>query len=153
PQDLLPPVVVLSFDVRVAWFCALIALGVGVAFGVAPAWQESGTSIVEVLKSDGRGTTKAGGRLRSLLVIGEVATAVVLLCGAGLLLRTLMALGSVDAGDRAADGLTMQPSLDYGGRTSMFGSEDALRQFLERTEREVTRPPRVKDAGGGAGLA
>jgi putative ABC transport system permease protein len=152
PQGLLPPVVVMSFDVRVAWFCALTALGVGIVFGVAPAWQATGTSIVEVLKSDGRGATKAGGRLRSLLVVGEVATAVVLLCGAGLLLRTLMALGSVDAGYRADDVLTMQPSLDYGGRNSMFGSEDALRLFLERTEREVRSLPGVDSAGWGTSL-
>jgi len=152
PQDFLPPVVVLSFDVRVAWFCALIAFAVGIVFGVAPAWQATGTSVVEVLTSEGRGTTKAGGRLRSLLVIGEVATAVLLLCGAGLLLRTLVALGSVDAGYRANDLLTVQPSLDYGAPTAMFGSEDALRQFLERTEREVTSLPGVDSAGWGTSL-
>jgi putative ABC transport system permease protein len=152
PQGLLPPVVVLNFDVRVAWFCAVTAFTVGIVFGVAPAWQATRTSLVEALASDGRGTTRGGSRLRNLLVIGEVATAVLLLCGAGLLLRTLVALGNVDAGHRADDVLAVQPSLSYGLPTSTFGSEDALRQFLERVEREVTSLPSVASAGWGTSL-
>ena len=57
--------------------------------------------------ADSRTTTGGGGRLRSLLVIGEVATAVLLLFGAGLLLRTLMAVESFDRGYRAESVLTM----------------------------------------------
>jgi putative ABC transport system permease protein len=121
-------------------------------FGVAPAWQATGTSLVGALTSEGRGTTRGGGRLRSLIVIGEVAAAVLLLCGAGLLLRTLVALGHVDAGYRAEDVLTLQPSLDYGLRTSMFGSDDALRQFLDHAEREVKNLPGVESAGFGTSL-
>jgi putative ABC transport system permease protein len=152
PAGLLPPLVVPGFDARVAWFCAAVAFVVGIGFGVAPAWQATGTSIVEALTSEGRGTTGAGGRLRSLLVVGEVATAVLLLCGAGLLLRTLLALDSVDAGYRHRNLLAVQPSLDYGRPTSMFGSEEALRQFFDRTEREVSSLPGVAGAGWGTSL-
>jgi putative ABC transport system permease protein len=152
PAGLLPPLVVVSFDARVVLFCVATAFAVGLIFGVAPAWQATGTSLVRVLATESRGTTRASGRLRRLLVIGEVAAAVLLLCGAGLLLRTLVALGAVDAGVRADNVLAIQPSLDYGLPTSMFGSEDALRQFLERTEREVSSLPGVASAGWGSSM-
>ena len=152
PVGLLPPAVVLSFDARVAWFCALTAFAVGIVFGIAPAWQATGLPLVQVLTSEGRSATRAGGRLRSVLVMGEVASAVLLLCGAGLLLRTLVALGSVDAGYRGDDVLAIRPSLDYGIKTSMFGSEDALRQFLERAEREVRSLAGVESAGWSTSL-
>ncbi len=152
PQGLLPPSVALTFDLRVVAFCAATALIVGIVFGVAPAWQATGKTLVEVLMSESRGSTKGSGRLRSLLVVAEVAMAVLLLSGAGLLLRTLMALGALDAGYRAENVLTVQPSIDYGVRTAMFGSEDALRQFLERVEREVKSLPGVESAAWGTSL-
>jgi putative ABC transport system permease protein len=70
-----------------------------------------------------------------------------LLCGAGLLLRTLAAYGSVDAGHRTDALLTVFPSIDYGLPTSMFGSEAQLRQFLEGVETEVRSIPAVENAG------
>ncbi len=82
----------LAFDLRVVAFCAAAALLVGVLFGLAPAWQATAFSSAEAMASDSRTTTGGGGRLRGLLVVGEVATAVLLLFGAGLLLRTLIAV-------------------------------------------------------------
>lgn len=152
PQGILPPAVVLTFDVRVAAFCAVTALLVSVFFGVAPAWQATGTMLVEALSSDGRTVTTGGSRLRGLLVIAEIAAAVLLLCGAGLLLRTLVAMGQVDAGYRGENVLAVQPGLDYGLPTSMFGSEDALRQFLNGVEREVASLPGVATVGWGTSL-
>jgi putative ABC transport system permease protein len=152
PRDLLPSIVVLSFDARVLMFCAFTAFVVGMLCGIAPAWQATGLSLVHALTNESRGTTRGGGRLRSLFVIGEVAAAVLLLCGAGLLLRTLLALGSVDAGYRAANVLTVQPSIDYGLRSSMFGSEEALSQYLQGVEREVRSIPAVASAGWGTSL-
>ena len=89
PEGLLPATVTLTFDMRVVAFCAAAALLVGLVFGVMPAWKATDFSSAEVIGSDTRTTTGGGGRLRGLLVIGEVATAVFLLFGAGLLLRTL----------------------------------------------------------------
>lgn len=152
PQGMLPPTVALAFDVRVVAFCMTTTLVVGIVFGVAPAWQATGMTLVEVLTSKSRGSTKGGGRLRSLLVIAEVAMAVLLLSGAGLLLRTLMALGSLDAGYRAENVLAVQPSIDYGSRTAMFPNENALRQFLERIVREVESLPGVASAAWGTSL-
>jgi putative ABC transport system permease protein len=152
PQGILPPAIALTFDARVAAFCGVTAFVVGILFGVAPAWQATGTTLVGALTSEGRAVTRGGSRLRGLLVIGEVAAAVLLLCGAGLLLRTLVAMGQVDAGYRGENVLTVQPSLDYGLPTSMFGSEEALRRFLDSVEREVTSLPGVESAGWGTSL-
>ena len=152
PPGLLPPSIVLSFDMRVALFCGITALVIGILCGAAPAWQATGMSLVQALTTEGRGTIGGGGRLRSVLVVGEVAAAVLLLCGAGLLLRTLIAIDRVDAGYQGDNVLTVQPSIDYGLRTSMFGTEDALRQFLERAEREVKSIPGVASAAWSTAL-
>jgi len=143
PPGLLPTIVVLHFDARVALFCGATALAIGMLCGVAPAWQATGLSLVQALGNESRGATHGGGRLRSLFVIGEIAAAVMLLCGAGLLLRTLIAMGNIDAGYQADNVLIVQPSIDYGLRTSMFGSREALSQYLDRVEREVQRIPGV----------
>jgi hypothetical protein len=63
------------------------ALIVGVVFGIAPAFQATAVSATEAMGADSR-TTGGGGSMRNLLVMGEAATAVLLLFGAGLLLRT-----------------------------------------------------------------
>ena len=116
PAGLLPAAATIAFDGRVVMFCAAAALAVGVLFGLVPAWQATRTSLVQAISSDSRSATRRGGRFRSVLVAGEVAAAVLLLCGAGLLLRTLLVLGSFDTGYRA-DGdsvLTLDFSLPTG---------------------------------------
>jgi putative ABC transport system permease protein len=144
PAGLLPSAVSLSFDARVAAFCAAAATLVGLLFGLAPAWHASGMSLIQAMTTDSRATTKGGGRLRSVLVAGEIAAAVLLLCGAGLLLRTLMEIGNVDAGYRADNVLTMRASLEYGLPTSRFPNEDALRRFFTAVEDEVQKIPDVR---------
>ena len=152
PAGVLPPTIVLTLDAHVAAFCAAIAFGTGLLFGAAPARQATGTSLVQALTTEGRGTTRGGGRLRSILVVSEVAAAVLLLCGAGLLLRTIAAIASIDPGHRSTDVLTIAPSIDYALPTSMFKDADALRQFFAGVEREVTALPGVERAGWGTSL-
>src|SRR6185369_9228484 len=101
PEGLLPGAVTLAFDTRVAGFCATAAIVVGVLFGLAPAWQASKFSSSSVTAAESRTVVGSGGTLRNLLVGAEVATAVLLLFGAGLLLRTLLAVENVDRGYRA----------------------------------------------------
>jgi putative ABC transport system permease protein len=144
PAGLLPSAVRLSFDARVAAFCAAAASLVGLLFGLAPAWHASGMSLIQAIRSDSRSTTKGSGRLRGILVAGEIAAAVLLLCGAGLLLRTLMAIENVDAGYRADNVLTMRANLEYGLPTSRFPNEDALRRFFQAVEDEVQSIPGVQ---------
>ena len=138
PQGLLPPTVTLTFDMRVVAFCAGAALLVGLVFGVMPAWKATDFSSAEVLGSDTR-TMTGGGRLRGLLVVGEVATAVLLLFGAGLLLRTLMAVEGFDRGYRADSVLSML--VDPLG--SKYPTPESLQQFYDEVETEITGVPGV----------
>ena len=107
PPDLLPGGVHLRFDLRLVGFCIGATLLVGILFGLAPAWQSTRLAPARAIGSESRGTTGRGGKLRNLLVIAEVATAVVLLFGAGLLLRTLFAMQNVDRGYQAGTTLTL----------------------------------------------
>jgi putative ABC transport system permease protein len=140
PQGLLPGAVTLTFDTRVVAFCAATALFVGLLFGLAPAWQATELSSAQVIASDSRTWTGRGGRIRGLLVVGEIATAVLLLFGAGLLLRTLMAVKNVDRGYRAEQVLTMM--VDPLG--SRYPTPAALLQFFDAVEREVMALPGVR---------
>ncbi len=148
PQGLLPATVTLAFDLRVVAFCAAAALTIGMLFGLAPAWQATTISTVAAMGADTRTTTGGGGRLRNLLVIGEVATAVLLLFGAGLLLRTLMAVESFDRGYRAESVLTML--VDPLG--SSYPTPEKLQQFFDQVEAEVRTVPGVQDAAWSSAL-
>jgi putative ABC transport system permease protein len=143
PAGLLPPTVTLSFDLRVVLLCAAAALLVGVVFGIAPAFQATRVAPTEAMGADSRTTTGGGGRLRSLLVVSEVATAVLLLFGAGLLLRTLIAVQSFDRGYRAESVLSML--VDPLG--SSYPTPERLQQFFDQIEAEVRPAPGVADIG------
>ena len=140
PQGLLPPMVTLTFDARIVAFCAVTALLVGLVFGVMPAWRATSFSLTEAIGSDSR-TVAGGGRARALLVVGEVALAVLLLFGAGLLLRTLMAVEGFDRGYRAESVISML--LDPLG--SKYPTDEALQQFYDQVEAEIRAVPGVKD--------
>jgi putative ABC transport system permease protein len=137
PADLLPAGVTLAFDMRIAAFCALTALLVGLLFGLAPAMQATQLSSARVIGADGRTTTARRGRLRAALVMGQVATAVVLLVGAGLLLRTVVNLEMVDRGYHAESALTM--IVDPPG-----WPPDALLRFYGDVERAALARPGVR---------
>ena len=148
PEGLLPATVTLAFDMRVVAFCISGALLIGVIFGIAPAWQATSISASEAMGADSRTTTGGGGRLRGLLVSGEVATAVLLLFGAGLLLRTLVAVESFDRGYRAESVLTMV--VDPLG--SSYPTPEKLQQFFDQVEAEVRTVPGVHDVAWSSGL-
>ena len=139
PRGLLPPTVALTFDLRVVAFCAGTALVVGVLFGVMPALKATQFSSAEVMASNSRSVTAGGGRLRALLVMAEVATAVLLLFGGGLLLRTLIAVDAYDRGYRAESVLSML--IDPLG--SKYPTPELLQQFYDQVEAEVSAVPNV----------
>jgi putative ABC transport system permease protein len=139
PEGLLPASVSLTFDLRIVAFCAAAAVFVGLVFGVMPAWKATAFSTAEVIGSDTRTTTGSGGRLRGLLVMVEVAMAVFLLAGAGLLLRTLLAVEAFDRGYRAESVLSML--LDPLG--SKYPTDEALQQFYDQVEGEIAAVPGV----------
>jgi putative ABC transport system permease protein len=141
PPDLMPVVVTLSFDWRIIGFCATTALGVGLLFGLVPAWQAANLPLAQIIASESRSATGRGGRTRAGLVVGQVATAVVLLFGAGLLLRTLLNLEQVDRGYRADSVLTMLvDALD-----SRHGGEAGLLRFYDAISSEILKHPGVRD--------
>jgi len=110
PRDF-PRLQDVKVDLEVLFFTAAVSLITGVIFGFAPAWQVSKADVHEALKENARGSS--GGmrnRIRSGFVIAEVALSLVLLVGAGLLLRTFMHLQTVNAGFNTNRVLSMRLS-------------------------------------------
>ncbi len=90
----------ISIDWRVLLFSIAITLATGVIFGLAPSWTAAKAALGDTLKESGVSTTTEGGRkrLRNALVVSEIALALVLLTGAGLLVRTFVELANIDLG-------------------------------------------------------
>jgi putative ABC transport system permease protein len=152
PVGLIPSAVSFAFDERVVAFCGIASLLVGLAFGLAPAWQVTGLSAVQAMGTESRATAR-GGRFRSVLVIAEVAAAVLVLCGAGLLLRTLITLQGIDPGSRAQDALTMVFNLPMDGRTpTRYATEEAVHRFFDSVQQEVAQSAGVRSAAIGGAL-
>jgi putative ABC transport system permease protein len=123
-----------GLDGRVLAFSSLIALLSGVLFGLAPAIQSSRSALNESLKEGGRTGMEAPGRrgVRSALVVVEIALALVLLLGAGLLVRSFIELQQVPAGVDGEKVLTFQvnvPRATYGEDAQINGF---FKQLLER---------------------
>jgi putative ABC transport system permease protein len=150
PAGLLPSVIDLGVDGRVAAFSAAMTCLVGLMFGLVPAWQATGLSLGYAITSEGRTATGRGARLRSVLVAAEVAAAVLVLCGAGLLLRTLLAIDSIDQGYRAEAErvLTVDVTLPAARRAT----DVSRMQFYDGIEREVAAVPGVRGAGWASAL-
>ncbi|HEY7235592.1 MAG TPA: ABC transporter permease [Gemmatimonadaceae bacterium] len=102
-----------AIDARVLVFSVVVALVTGVLFGLAPALHAAKTNVGQMLKESTRGSSGRGGtrRARSALVVTEMALAVILLVGAGLLVRSFMALTNVNPGYRPENVVTMSVSL------------------------------------------
>ena len=146
PQGMLPLSVPLAFDERVLAFCIATTFAVAMLYGLAPAWHATGLSLAHIMSLDSRTSTGGSSKLRRGLAIAEVAVAVLLLCGAGLLLRTLLTLQDVDPGNRAGDLLTAGVGPGF-GRTP-----DAMRQFYANIESAVRNAPGVRDVAWGTAL-
>ena len=149
PPGLLPEAVTIGFDGRVLTFCAVAALVVAVLYGLSPAWQIARLPPVQAMTNDGRSVTGSGAGFRRTLAISQVAVAVFLLCGAGLLLRTLLALEGVDSGSRAGDMLTM--IVGAGGPGPQSTPETMWRRYQD-LEREVEQVPGVRAVAWGSAL-
>lgn len=123
----IPRAVQVSLDWRVLGFTLGISLLTGLIFGLAPAFHSSKTELVETLKEGGRGTSEGArrNRVRSVLVVGELAIAVVLLVSAGLLIQSLWRLRNVNSGLQPQNVLTFNvglPDIKYKstGQTQFF---------------------------------
>jgi putative ABC transport system permease protein len=99
--DGLPRAAEIGMDPRVAAFAVAVSIGAGLAFGLAPAHQVGRRLAASLRGGPGTGTARSTHRVRSGLVVGEMALAVVLLVGAGLLIRSFQQLMAVDPGFNA----------------------------------------------------
>ncbi|MCL4850324.1 MAG: ABC transporter permease [Bryobacteraceae bacterium] len=130
-----------SLDARVLVFTVVLSLLTAVVFGLAPASQVSRFDLQAALREQGRGTSDSRGqqRLRSALVVGEVALAAVLLAGAGLLLQTFAGLLQVKLGFQPANVLTMR----------IFVTGDAVRRsnLVEGVLDRIRTLPEVRAVG------
>jgi putative ABC transport system permease protein len=142
PQDLLPPGVVIDFDWRVAVFSLVATLAVALLFTLASSAQVAELTALREGVPSGRRLTDRSSRTREALVVGQVATAVVLLYGAGLLTRTLIEVDSVDAGYRAQSVLSL--FVDPLGNS--YPTPEALLQFYGAIEEELKATPGVASA-------
>jgi len=132
-------------DWRVLAFTLAIALGTGILFGLIPALQSSRPDLTSALKESGgrAGSGFRQNKARSLLVVTEIALALVLLIGSTLLIRTEIALGRVDPGFDPKNVLTMQMSLT-GPR---FQTSDGVAQLIRNSVERVRSVPGVEAAG------
>ena len=131
-------------DARVVAFAVVACVAATLLAGLLPAISASRLALVEALKDGGRGhTSGSGARMRPLLVAAEVALAVVLLSGAGLLTRSLTRLIDVDPGFKA-EGVVTMPIVLSGTR---YEEPQPRISFFERLTTEVAALPGVEAAG------
>ena len=128
--DTLPRVDQIRVDGFVLLWTAIVSILTGVIFGLVPAWQNSRSNLNDVLRDGGRGSTESSARRRgrAVLVVTELALAVMLVTGAGLLIKSLWRLQHVDPGINSERVLTMQFSL----RGQRYREERAVSEFAER---------------------
>ena len=121
-----------SLDSRVLLFTMALSLFAGIVFGFAPALKTSRVNLQEILKEGGRGLSGARHRLQGIFVAVEVAMALVLLVGAGLMVRSLAALWRVDPGFNPSHAITFVLSFPADSTTSSAETRARLRHFDEK---------------------
>jgi putative ABC transport system permease protein len=142
----IPRVETVSLDAWVVLFLFAITALTSVGFGLAPALQASAVNLSDTLKETGRGSSEGmqRNRLRSFLVASEFALALMLLIGAGLMVRSFFALQSVDPGFNPYNLLSMVVSVAGSNEARVGNREIFYRQLLER----VRALPGVESAAG-----
>ena len=143
--ETLPRLQEIGLDTNVALFAILLAVLTGLVCGLAPAFAALRTSVNETLKEGGRTGSAGGGhaRLRSALVVGEIAIALMLLVASGLLLRSFERMRTVDLGFRPDHLLTANYSLPL----QEYATQPAVDQFKRELMRRLQQIPGVSSAG------
>jgi len=138
-----------DFDWRVFNFTVVLGLGSAVLFGLFPAWQASRPQLVEAIKEGARGSAGArkGQRVRNGLVVAEVALALVLLIGSGLMLRSFIKLQNTEIGMDQSNMLTFRTGLP----PVQTQQQDAYRFFKELMPK-LAAIPGVEAAGATSSL-
>ena len=125
----LPRAEEIALDGRVLAFTIGVTLACGLIFGMAPALKSSRADLQEILKESGRGASGARHRMQRIFVAAQVALAMVLLIGAGLMLRSLAGLWRVDPGFNPSHAITFSLSMPSSASTTPAETRARLRQF------------------------
>jgi len=131
----------IALDGRVLLFTLAISLAAGVLFGLVPALRMSKTGVQETLQEAGRGGSAVRQRAHSVFVVAEMALALVLLCGAGLMLRTLERLWNVDPGFHPQGVLTFGAAFSPSLATA---SPSAIRATMREFDSRLAAVPGVE---------
>jgi putative ABC transport system permease protein len=146
----IPRLDAVTVDARLLGFALLTTVLTALLFGLAPALQAARPDLYAALREGGRGGTgsRGGSRLRRGLVVGELALALMLLAGAGLLGRSFLALREVDTGYATEGVLTFRLSLP----SASYAEEAQVIGFFDRLTTELAALPGVTAAGAVSNL-
>ena len=145
--DSLPRTHEIVFDWRVLTFTGAVALTTGIVFGLVPAFWGPRVELTDALKEGSRGTTTGGGILRKALVVSEVALSLLLLVGAGLMLRSFSLLRNVNPGFRTDHALTLRVSLPVPEGRISDADSDRFMSFYDRALTRLGQLPGVTAVG------
>jgi len=132
-----------TIDGRVLGFTLALSVFTTLLFGLLPAWQASNPDLNETLKEGGQAMGGAGSRWHNVLAVAEVAVGVVLLIGAGLMIRSFLRLQAVEPGFDPHNVLTMQVMLP----ASKYGENHQSIAFFQQTLERIKTLPGVVSAG------
>jgi len=134
-----------GLDARALCFTLAVSLLCGLLFGLAPAWQASGIDLNRPLRESSKGAVggAAGGRLRGLLVIAEVALALALLIGAGLFIKSFQKVQEVKPGFDTGNVMLAALALPQNN----YPDGEAITRFTEQAEQRLTKLPGVQAIG------
>ncbi len=134
-----------NVDLVVLGVTAAICVGTGIIFGLAPGLASARPELTEALKEGGRGSTQGArrNRLRNGLVIAEIALALVLLSGAGLLIKSFVRLQNVNPGFNPRGAVTFEISLPK----TQYPDDASIVRFNNEAQRRIAALPSVQAAG------
>jgi putative ABC transport system permease protein len=144
-----PRLAEVNVDLTVLTVMAIVAIGTGILFGLVPALASAKPELTEALKEGGRGATTSRRRnqIRSALVIAETALALVLLVGAGLLMKSYVRLQNVDPGFNPHNVLTMEislPQMKYPSPGAFYLGTETTINFFAEANRRIAKLPGVQ---------
>jgi len=128
----LPRIGEVSLDSKVLLFTLVLSLVTGVVFGLGPALKATGSNLQEIMKQSGRGSSGFRHRLQGTFVAAEMALALVLLVGAGLMVRTLGALWKVNPGFNPNHAITFSLAMPATSNTTSAETRARLRNFDDK---------------------
>ena len=147
--DNLPRLESVSIDSNVMLFTVGASLLAALLFGIAPALRAASTDLANALKDRGSDASGVrGNKVRTALVVAEVGLSLVLLIGAGLMMRSFMKLQQVEPGFRAQNVLTLSVPLPF----FKYRDPDARANFFDRLQQRIDALPGVEAVGGATPL-